>query len=338
MTPKRPTLKTISELSGFAVPTVSRALKDAPDIGEATKARVREIANEIGYVPNRAGVRLRTGKTNVVSIVLSTERDSIDDHTGRLIASIAQTLRSTPYHMIVTPYTDGEDILDPVRYVVETRSADALIMNQIEHDDSRVAYLMERGFPFVTYGRSRWSRDHPFFDFDNVSFGEIAARRLLERGRRDVLLVAPPRQQSYSRHMIEGLRKELAAAGRTLEILDTVTSHEPNEAMRRHFARRLSRGPGVDAIVAPSTSSAIAAVAALEHCGMVLGRDIDVFAKESGPLLCFFRREVMTVHEDVVTAGEFLAEAVVRAIEQPGLPPLQSVEVARQSAPMEELF
>ncbi|MEL6809546.1 MAG: LacI family DNA-binding transcriptional regulator, partial [Pseudomonadota bacterium] len=62
---ERPTLKTIARLSGLAVPTVSRALSDAPDIGKDTKRRIRDIAKRIGYRPNRAGVRLRTGRTNV---------------------------------------------------------------------------------------------------------------------------------------------------------------------------------------------------------------------------------------------------------------------------------
>ncbi|MEN8896175.1 MAG: LacI family DNA-binding transcriptional regulator [Yoonia sp.] len=69
----KPTLKTIALMSGLAVPTVSRALNDAPDIGAKTKELVRKIAADIGYVPNRAGVRLRTGRTNVISLVISTE-------------------------------------------------------------------------------------------------------------------------------------------------------------------------------------------------------------------------------------------------------------------------
>jgi len=64
---QKPTLKTIAQMSGLAVPTVSRALNDAPDIGSETKKTIRRIADEIGYVPNRAGVRLRTGRTNVIS-------------------------------------------------------------------------------------------------------------------------------------------------------------------------------------------------------------------------------------------------------------------------------
>ena len=72
---ERPTLKTIAAETGLAIATVSRALKDAPDIGEETKKRVREAAKRLGYRPNRAGVRLRTGKTNVIALTLSTEAD-----------------------------------------------------------------------------------------------------------------------------------------------------------------------------------------------------------------------------------------------------------------------
>ena len=94
---ERPTLKTISRITGLAVTTVSRALHDAPDIGSGTKKRVQETAIRIGYRPNRAGVRLRTGKTNVISLVLSTDHD-VMNNTARLISSIAGTLHGTTYH------------------------------------------------------------------------------------------------------------------------------------------------------------------------------------------------------------------------------------------------
>jgi LacI family transcriptional regulator len=120
----RPTLKTIAAATGLAIATVSRALKDAPDIGEDTKRRVRETAALLGYRPNRAGVRLRTGKTNVIALVLSTEAD-VMNHTSRLIYSIANALRGTAYHMVVMPYFPDQDPLDPIRYIVETESATA---------------------------------------------------------------------------------------------------------------------------------------------------------------------------------------------------------------------
>ncbi len=85
--PERPTLKTIAAATGLAVATVSRALKDAPDIGEETKRRVRAMAAELGYRPNRAGVRLRTGKTNVIALILSAEVDVMNHTRGCCIPS-----------------------------------------------------------------------------------------------------------------------------------------------------------------------------------------------------------------------------------------------------------
>ena len=91
---ERPTLKTISRISGLAVPTVSRALGGASDLAEDTKKLVRRVADSIGYVPNRAGVRLRTGRTNVITLVAPAEGDVINN-TAKLTNSIALELRGT---------------------------------------------------------------------------------------------------------------------------------------------------------------------------------------------------------------------------------------------------
>jgi len=136
----RPTLKSIAKICGLAVPTVSRALSGASDIGKSTRDRVRQVADEIGYIPNRAGVRLRTGKTNVISLVLPTEVDGLN-YSSRIIASIAGALRDSPYHLIVTPFFPDEDAMKPIKYIVETRSADAIIINQTQPEDPRVKYF-----------------------------------------------------------------------------------------------------------------------------------------------------------------------------------------------------
>ena len=325
-TSQRPTLKTISELSGFAVPTVSRALKGAPDIGAETKATVRRIAKELGYIPNRAGVRLKTGKTNVISLVLSTDHDMMN-HTARLISSIAGALRETPYHMIVTPYFPGEDPMIPVRYIVETESADAIIFNQTEPQDPRVSYLMERGFPFATHGRTDWSDDHAYFDFDNELYGRVAVTELAGRGRRNVLLIAPPTNQNYAQHMINGAVDETAKRGLALTRLKTATSDDGTQAIRAAVLAELKQSPLVDAILCASPAAAMGAVAALEELQRVLGRDIDVFAKEAVPFLELFRPAILTVSEDVSRAGTFLAQAAIQAINQTNLPPLQGLDI-----------
>lgn len=321
---ERPTLKTIARLAGLAVPTVSRALNDAPDIGDETKRRVREIATRIGYRPNRAGVRLRTGKTNVISLVLSTEHDMMN-HTARLIASIAGTLRGSAYHLIITPYFPSEDPMDPVRYIVESGSADGIIMNQTEPRDRRVAYLLERDFPFVTHGRTEW--EHPYADFDNGAFGDIAAEMLIRRGRRRLGLLRPPPLQSYSIHLHEGARIAAARHGCSLTVIEGATSDSPSKEIEAVIPRYL-RGPGaLDGLIIPSATAVMAAIPAAEDVGLEIGRDFDVAAKEAIPFLTRFRRPILTVGEDVGEAGVFLTRALMHRIANPGAAPMQHLDV-----------
>jgi len=322
----KPTLKTISRLSGLAVPTVSRALNDAPDIGAETKKLVRRIAEEIGYVPNRAGVRLRTGRTNVVSLVLSTEHD-VMNHTARLISSIAGALRGTPYHLIVTPYFPGEDPMRPIRYIVETGSADALIFNQTEPDDPRAAFLMARGFPFATHGRTRWSDSHPYFDFDNAAWAALGVRMLAHAGRRHLLLVAPPLAQTYAQNILSGARAAMAKTGVALQILDGATSDSASVQVQAAVRAHLAAHPQTDGMICASTSATMASVAALESLGRSVGADIDIYAKEAIPFLALFRPGIIAVKEDVSRAGEFLARAAIRAAREPDLPPMQGLDV-----------
>ena len=312
---ERPTLKTIAGETGLAIATVSRALKDAPDIGEETKKRVREAAERLGYRPNRAGVRLRTGKTNVIALVLSAEADMMS-FTSRLLYSIAAELRGTAYHLVVMPYFNDQNPLDPIKYIVETGSADGVIINQTKPDDPRVRYLAEHHFPFATHGRTDMGINHPYYDFDNEAYGRLGAQELAKRGRKRLLLIAPPRTHSYSSHMITGFAHEAAANGAVFEIASDMTSDDSAEVIERVLAARLLREPRIDGIVCGSTNTAMSVVSAAEGLGLVTGRDYDVVAKEAIPFLSRFRKEIIVIAEDVSRAGCFLARAVMAAIER----------------------
>ena len=323
---ERPTLKTLAKLTGLAVATVSRALHDAPDIGSDTKKRVQEMAEKIGYRPNRAGVRLRTGKTNVISLILATNHDMTNHHTGLLISSIAAGLRNSPYHLIVTPHFPSEDPMIPVRYVVETQSADAVILNQTEPDDPRIAYLLEKQFPFATHGRSGWCEHHAYYDFDNCRLGEIAIEKLAARGRKSVLVVAPPLFQNYGQDLLQGTTRQARISGIRATTLVGATNDSPDHDLETAFCQHMQNNPDVDAVVCVSTATAMCVVAAAEDMNLEIGKDIDVFSKEGKPFLTKFRKTILTVNEDVTTAGNFLARAIMERIADPSKPPMQGLE------------
>lgn len=313
-TQARPTLKTIAQETGLAVATVSRALSDAPDIGEATKVRVREAAIKLGYRPNRAGVRLRTGKTNVIALVISAEAD-VMNNTAKLLYAIADSLRGSSYHLVVMPYFPDQDPLDPIRYLVETGSADGIIFNQTKADDPRVAYLAQHRIPFATHGRSNMGLSHPYFDYDNQAFGILAVKALAARGCRHIYGIVPPQDQMYAQHMIAGMFEAAAACDITVELASGFTSDSSGAHIERDVATRWGQNPRPDGIVSSSTTGAMSAVAALERWGLRTGVDFQIASKEAIQFLHRFRREILVASEDVDQAGRSLARAVMDAIE-----------------------
>lgn len=322
---ERPTLKTISRITGLAVATVSRALLDAPDISAETKRRVHECADQLGYRPNRAGVRLRTGKTNVISLVLSTEHDLMSN-TAKLLSSVASGLRGTAYHLVVTPYFPDQDPLTPVKYIVETRSADAVILNQIEPQDARIEYLRRMKLPFATHGRSDWAEEHAYFDYDNAAFVELGLEKMATRGRKSALLIAPPLSHNYAQNMLDGMHRGAAKTGMSERLLEGANSDDPGDHIEAAVIAFVMQNPSIDVIVCGSTTATLAAASGVEALGKVIGQDIDIYAKEAIPLLRRFRKEIITVSEDVETAGDFLAKAVLSQIETPLEPPMQGLE------------
>lgn len=324
----------MSRITGLAIATVSRALSDAPDISVETKRRVRECADHIGYQPNRAGQRLRTGKTHVVSLLMPTEPD-IMSHTAQLISSIASGLHGTPYHLVVTPYAPNEDLMRPLRHMIGTRSADAVILNQTMPKDPRVAYLMERGFPFATHGRTIWADQHAWFDFDNRRFAELGIAALARRGRRHVLIVAPPLDQLYGQDILEGITKACQIHGMTPLWLKGATSDSASKVIETAVSAALKETPEIDAILCSSPMSAITAIDTAEQLGRVIGRDFDAFAKEATPLLTRFRREALTLHEDVAKAGIALACAALQAIEDPKGPRMSGLDIPHYQDPLD---
>jgi LacI family transcriptional regulator len=266
----RPTLKTIAFMTGLGVTTVSRALKDAPEIGAETRKRVQLVARQVGYRPNRAGVRLRTGKTNVISLVLNTE-EQVGGFVSDIIYGISEHLAPTPYHLIVTPYSRNNDPMEPVRYLVETGSADGIIISRTEPKDARVRYMTERGFPFTTHGRTAMGIEHPFHDFDNHAYAEAAVRKLAALGRKRLALLAPPANLSFHHHMHDGFLDGLSECGLAeISFAGATIDHSLDEIRSRTFDL-MKRPNRPDGIVSGSGQATFALVAAIEDAGLAVG-------------------------------------------------------------------
>jgi len=329
---ERPTLKTIASITELGITTVSRALKDAPDIGENTKKRVREVADSIGYVPNRAGVGLRTGKTNVISLVLSLEEE-VMGLTSHMVRGLSEALSSTPYHLNITPYSLAMSPLDTVRYITEHRTADGIILSRIAPRDERVEYLYKRHIPFATHGRTMLDFKHPFHDFDNERFTTDAVNFLVARKRSKIALLGPPNTLTYHFHAQAGYDATMKMHNLTPPPalkLTTDDSLEVIEASVRSIFQQRSRP---DSVISLSGGSTIALCAGIEAAGLTIGKDVDIVSKQNVGVLQKIRPAITTMDEDIHLAGRQLAEFVIGAIHATPPSELQAI-----TYPAEPLF
>ncbi len=310
----RPTLKTIAAIAGLGVTTVSRALHDAPDIGRETKERVREIALSIGYQPNRAGVRLRTGRSHIIALLLTTESEELGLNS-QLIYGVSEHLSKTAYQLVVILHDVAADPLKPVVDLVEDGTADGIVFARIEPDDARVRYLAARGFPFVTHGRTEMGIDHPWFDFDNEAYAHDGVLRLAALGRRRVALLAPPAHFTYARHMMAGFARGVAETGVASVPITGINADCPHDRIQTAISALMARPDRPDGVICGNVIAALSVTAGAEAAGLVLGRDFDVVVKESLDLFRKFRPAIETAHEDFRFAGRWLAETIVGRIE-----------------------
>ncbi len=310
---ERPTLKTIAFLTGLGVTTVSRALRNGPEIGEDTKERVRRIAKQIGYRPNRAGVRLRTGKTNVISLILNTHEESMG-LVSEMVYGITEALEGTPYHLVITSYS-LKDPMEPIRYVVETRSADGLIMSHTEAKDPRVSYLLEHNFPFATHGRTDMGVTHAWHDYDNEAYAYQAVELLAKRGRKSVALNGPPTHLLYARHMRKGFDRAVKEFGLTEYPWTGIEADGPIESFRQLGFETGQKAVRPDGIVCNAPLSALGLVSGLELAGVKIGKDMDIVTKRNSQLLAWFRSDLLTISEDFRKAGRDLASSLLALID-----------------------
>jgi LacI family transcriptional regulator len=329
---KKPTLKTIATALGLGVTTVARALRDDEKIGARTRKSVQDMARQLSYHPSRAGLRLRTGKTNILSLVLDPEEE-MGSFVSQMICGITDELADTPYSLIVTPYSKHGDPVAPIRHLVETEAVDGIIISRIEPEDTRVKYMIAQGMPFVTHGRTHMGVEHPYFDFDNKAFAKIAVDCLASLGRKRLALLAPPAGLSFHDHTRQGFEAAMAAHGLEEVLVRGISNDSSIEQIRLGVRNLMQQNPAPAGLVNSSggvsgTGGAILAIqAGIKDVGAVIGRDVDIVTKQLFAKLPVFGDAFYVVHEDVRETGHGLAKALLGSIEGRPVSELQTLIV-----------
>ncbi|TIM68575.1 MAG: LacI family transcriptional regulator, partial [Mesorhizobium sp.] len=154
--PARPNLRQIAASLGLSVTTVSRALKEGPEVHPRTRARVQKAAAKAGYTPNIHGLALRTGRTRMIAAILPLETRAYVADLAKVPLIEGMTLAASENGYGLSIFSTGpeEDQLWSLQRLVQSRMSDGIIITRMMAKDPRIAFLKERSIPFVAFGRS----------------------------------------------------------------------------------------------------------------------------------------------------------------------------------------
>jgi LacI family transcriptional regulator, galactose operon repressor len=311
---KRATLRTISELTGLSQSTVSLSLRGGTSLKEETRKKIADAAKLVGYVPDRAGVRLRTGKTNVIALVLDGVDDSID-FVRHLIQGVGHAIQGTRYHMTVMPEFDRTHSVDSILYILANRTADGVIITHTSARDPRVQLMMDNNFPFVTHGRTEFYSPHPYHDFHSEEFARLAVERLAAKGCKNVTLVIGG-DSTYNFHtIVKSFERAAARVGVDTRLAPHPTNRASAQEMRQ-FGRDLASGANrLDGIICDSEMRSICIIMGMQDEGLTVGNDFHFICKQTSDVLSTLYPSIDTIEEDVFAAGIELARLLLRRID-----------------------
>lgn len=307
----RSNIRAVALGAGVSVSTVSRALNGYGDVSPETRRRVEETAERLGYRASHAASTLRRKQTNTVTFMVSKPWTKfVDPYFLGIIDGLELALTANGLDLQVTMARDFDAELDTIRRSVDRDRSDALIFARTRPEDERIQWLEQRGFPFITIGRTL-QNSHSFVDRDQVRLGRDAVRRLAALGHKRIGQLTTPLRYTYTHLTMQGVKEGLEAAGLSHDPLLDVECYLSRKTGEEAVTELFMRGPRPTALICGNDLIAISAMAGLRRLGLRPGEDVALIGCDDIPVAAYVRPSLTTFTLDLEALGIKLGQMIV---------------------------
>jgi DNA-binding LacI/PurR family transcriptional regulator len=295
---KQPSMADVARTAGVSAQTVSRALRDSPNVNPETKKRVLAAVEQLGYRFNNAARVLSSGRSHIIGLVLlqsggyysrSAVTAGVEAAAGEAgyavsIATIARLdtgLMERSLSKLADQGVDGIVIAVPLISVTQK-------MEDISRD-----------IPTVTLDGSR-TESARVLGIDQREAGRIATQHLLDLGHRQVWHVSGPDEWIEARWRRQGWQECLAAAG--IEAPPPLEGDWSPESGYQQ-GQILAMIPDVTAVFAASDEMAFGVIRALSERGRSVPGDVSIVSVDDIALAAYCSPPLTTVRQDFYLSG-----------------------------------
>ncbi|NJQ01312.1 LacI family DNA-binding transcriptional regulator [Streptomyces zingiberis] len=314
MAESRPTLEAVAAHAGVSRATVSRVVNGGAGVRAALRDRVEQAVADLGYIPNSAARSLVTRRTGAVAVVVAEPERRVfaDPFFAQQLRGISRELAAHDIQLVLLLVERKADYGRIGRYLAGGH-ADGTLMFSLHHDDPLPAMAAESGLPAVFGGRPGWpgaerDPDLLYVDTDNRDGARQAVRHLLDRGRRRIVAVTGPLDQTSAADRLEGYRDALGGAG------EAAPGDFTAEGGERAMAELLERRPDLDAVFAGSDLMATGVLRALRARGLRVPQDVAVVGYDDMEGAAWSDPPLTTVRQEVEEMGRVMAALLLRRL------------------------
>ena len=232
MVKRRISLKDIANELGVSISTVSRGLKDHPDISHEMIGRIKELAGSMHYSPNPLAMGLLRQETRMIGVIVP---DLVTHFYSSIISGIEEYAKSQGYFILLASSNESmEKEIESVSNLLKARVDGMIVCLSRETDRyDHFKQLADNEIPLVFFDRVCMEGSVPSVQIDNKVAVEQIINHLQGNGFKRIAFISGPAHLNISRDRIEGYRSGLEKFGLAIDqALLRQGSMQPEEAIR----------------------------------------------------------------------------------------------------------
>lgn len=321
-------IKEVAQRGGVSVATVSKALNDKSDIGEETKKKIREIADEMGYLPNATARALRSKRSYSIGVLFGDEEGTAltDEFFPKVLNAFKLAVEKRGYEIIFINKEIGNHTmayLEHCRY----RGVDGVVLAYAPFWDPEVIELIKSDLPVVTVDRIFKEKTSVCFDYTQGMRDLVTY--IYEKGHRRIAYIHGEwLEESITSQRLDSFYQTMADLG--LQVPDVYVKKGKYLDFRlagKLTAELLDLPDPPTCILYPNDFSALGGIGMIYKRKLIIPDDISVAGYDGIPLAEATTPELTTLKQDSEGMGEAIAERIVALIENPGKEPVKRVVI-----------
>lgn len=313
----RPTIIDVADMADVSRQTVSRVLSDHPRVAAATRTRVREAIETLGYRPNRMARALVTRSTLTFGFAAVDMRNL---HFGDTCAGMQVAAREHGYYLVVTELdSDDEGGLGTLETLL-TLGVDGVALFPSFLEDAEVeSFAATSGCPVVMIGRASKVPNVVSIAMDETAAANLVVDHLVDSGRKRIGILMNEMYPEIIHERFVALQQ--AIERRTGVAKPPVEAEFPKIAGGRGAAAKLLRQhPELDALVGFNDTMAMGGLLACRDLGLPVPGDVAIIGYDGIPFGAIANPPLTTIVQDRVGMADAAFRALLSCVED-GTPP-----------------